>query len=172
MDSLTIDDVLLWLNDRLGKSVHVEVQVERGDLSITVLEAEGVLEHWSERASSHDLNVPHEARTRFVRQLRRVLSRQSVDLAGWYAIGDAHFDLSELDHLGGIVEAYGGIDIPLAPEVDAPHRRAGGTIRIRVAAATGEGYGGTPSSRAGRARREQVGGCSSEGGAPAAGPRG
>jgi hypothetical protein len=115
--TLSIDDVLLWLNDRLGKSVHVEVQVEQGDLSITVLEAEGVLEHWSERAGSHDLSIPHEARTRFVRQLRRVLSRQSVDLAGWYAIGDAHFDLSNLDHRDAIVEAHGGIDIPLGDDV-------------------------------------------------------
>jgi hypothetical protein len=47
-EPLTIDDALLWLNDRLGKSVAASVELERGDLDLAVLYADGELHHWSE----------------------------------------------------------------------------------------------------------------------------
>jgi hypothetical protein len=34
---MTRDEALLWLNDRIGKSVHVSVVLERGDSKITVV---------------------------------------------------------------------------------------------------------------------------------------
>jgi hypothetical protein len=45
---LTLDDALLWLNDRLGKSVAVSVLLARGDLDLQVLYAHGELHHWTE----------------------------------------------------------------------------------------------------------------------------
>jgi hypothetical protein len=38
---LLLNDAMLWLNDRLGKSVRVAVVYEKGDLPVTVLGAEG-----------------------------------------------------------------------------------------------------------------------------------
>ncbi len=79
---VTRDDALLWLNDRLGKSVHVSVVLEKGDLPVTVLEAEGELHHWREsETASASAGLPRE------------------DLIGWYAVGGARFDLSDLEHL-------------------------------------------------------------------------
>jgi hypothetical protein len=84
--TLTIDELLLWLNDRLGKSVHVAVELERGDLTVSILEAEGDLQHWSERADSRSLSVPRD------------------DLTGRYAVGDASFDLTNLGHLDAVLQ--------------------------------------------------------------------
>ena len=39
--------VLLWLNDRLGKCVAAEIDIERGDFKFSVFEAQGELRHWS-----------------------------------------------------------------------------------------------------------------------------
>jgi hypothetical protein len=44
----SIEDALLWLNDRLGKSVAAWIAVEDGDSIFSVFDAEGELRHWSE----------------------------------------------------------------------------------------------------------------------------
>lgn len=77
---MTRDEALLWLTNRLGKGVWVEVAVKRGDDQVLVLGSRGTLSHWSE----------HEP--------RRQLSVESGDeLAGYYAVGgEAHLDLSYL----------------------------------------------------------------------------
>ncbi len=76
--AMTRDEALLWLNDRVGRSVHVSVTLESGGGG-SVLEGEGVLRHWSEVAGSDPaLSVPRD------------------DLAGWYAVGDVRFDLTDL----------------------------------------------------------------------------
>ena len=78
---MTLDDALLWLNDRLGKSVTVWIAVEHGDTETSILEATGVLEHWSEgRAGA------------------RAVGRE--DIAGLYDVGGASFDLSDVQPLG------------------------------------------------------------------------
>ena len=72
-------DVMLWLNDRLGRSVNPSVVVERGDLDVTVVvEGEGVLEHWTERSDARSLAVPRD------------------DLAGAYRVGATDFDVTRL----------------------------------------------------------------------------
>jgi len=83
---MTRDEMLLWLNDLVGKSVHASVRVEKGDLPITVLVAEGALQHWSQRGNTASL---------------RYDSRE--DIAGWYSVGDgestAWVDVTDLGHL-------------------------------------------------------------------------
>jgi len=78
MSELTTDEALLWLNERVGKSVHVSVQLELGDYLRTLFAAEGELRHWSARASGGALSVPRD------------------DLAGLYDVGGASLDLSDL----------------------------------------------------------------------------
>jgi len=77
-DALTRDEALLWLNDRLGEPVRVAVEIARGDWNSEVVAGEGNLAHWSE---NH----------------RNSLRPLSPDLAGWYVVGDTHFDLTHLD---------------------------------------------------------------------------
>jgi hypothetical protein len=77
---MTRDEALLWLTNRIGKSVWVEVAVTRGDDQILVLGSRGTLSYWSE----------HAPRTQ-----PTVESRD--ELAGYYAVGaEAHLDLSDL----------------------------------------------------------------------------
>jgi hypothetical protein len=76
---MTRDEALLWLNDRLGKSVNISVELDHGDVGTSVVEGEGILDHWTgmddaERA----LVVPRD------------------DLAGWYRAGETRFDLTSL----------------------------------------------------------------------------
>jgi hypothetical protein len=40
------DELLLWLNDRLGRNVSVSVELEQGDYAVAVMEGEGELQHW------------------------------------------------------------------------------------------------------------------------------
>ena len=77
---MTRDEALLWLNDRLGKSVHVSVQVTRGDSDVWVVYGEGELLHWrSVPGAERQAEVPRD------------------DLAGWYVAGTTRFDLTDLD---------------------------------------------------------------------------
>jgi hypothetical protein len=46
MTDVTRDEAMLWLHERVGKSVHVSVLVARGDVSRDVLAAEGELRSW------------------------------------------------------------------------------------------------------------------------------
>jgi hypothetical protein len=74
----TLDDALLWLNDRRGRSVAVWVEVEEGDYASGVLSAEGELRHWSEGTTAV-----------------RATSREEI--AGLYDVGEgSSFDLSNL----------------------------------------------------------------------------
>jgi hypothetical protein len=82
---MTHDEALLWLSDRLGKSVNVSVELDRGDVGTVVLEGEGTLEHWSE---------PIDERARAL-----VVPRD--DLVGWYRVGDTRFDLTEFAEAKG-----------------------------------------------------------------------
>lgn len=74
------DEAVAWLNDRLDQPFHVSIELEQGDYSVSLLEAEGTLrwrQHEPERLAGH--------------------SRE--DLIGYYAVGEsAHFDLSDLEH--------------------------------------------------------------------------
>ena len=72
------DDVLLWLNDRLGKPLHVAVKVARGDSAVVVIVGDGTLAHWSDEAPERSLSLPRE------------------DLAGCYSVGETRFDVTNL----------------------------------------------------------------------------
>jgi hypothetical protein len=69
----TRDDVLFWLNDRLGKDVHVSVVLVKGDLRVAVLEGQGKLSHWYEARDPRD------------------------DLRAWYGVDGTGIDLTDLD---------------------------------------------------------------------------
>ena len=72
----SIEGALLWLNDRLGKSVAAWIAVEEGDAIFTVFDAEGELRHWSEGKAA-------------------ILAPSREEIAGLYDVGDgASFDLS------------------------------------------------------------------------------
>jgi hypothetical protein len=77
-DTMTLDEALLWLNDRLGESVNVAVELDRGHVGAVVVEGEGTLEHWSEPVDPRTLAVPRD------------------DLVGWYRAGETRFDLTDL----------------------------------------------------------------------------
>jgi hypothetical protein len=50
---VTRDEALLWLNDRIGKTVHVSVVLQR-DYDVLVLEGDGPLQHWTEGPDARD----------------------------------------------------------------------------------------------------------------------
>ena len=76
---MTLDDALLWLNDRIGKNVAAWVAVTHWDLDVGVLEAAGELRHWTQgRLATRALSVPRD------------------DIAGLYEIGGASLDLSNV----------------------------------------------------------------------------
>ena len=52
---MTLDDALLWLNDRIGKEVNVAVEIERGDFGFSVFQAGGELRYWNEAAKEDAL---------------------------------------------------------------------------------------------------------------------
>ena len=54
---MTLDDALLWLNDRIGKEVNVAVEIERGDFGFSVFQAGGELRYWNE-AAKEDARPP------------------------------------------------------------------------------------------------------------------
>lgn len=67
---------------------------------MAVLTADGVLQHWRERATA------------------RAVSYLRDDLAGWYVVGaDARFDLSDLDHLDAVLLEDNVINIALSDEI-------------------------------------------------------
>jgi hypothetical protein len=77
-DEAFLDEALLWLNDRLGKSVTVLIALHTGDTDVSVLEAAGELRHWTEG-----------------RAAVRAASRD--DVAGMYDVGgDATLDLTHV----------------------------------------------------------------------------
>jgi hypothetical protein len=80
---MTRDEALLWLNDRIGKNVHVSVVLERGDSKITVVNGEGTLQHQHWRSLT---SYPE-----------RLAGLPRDDLAGWYVAGETRFDLTELE---------------------------------------------------------------------------
>ena len=80
---MTRDEALRWLNDRLGQSVYVAVELYRGDVGTAVLEGEGSLEHSS---------VPVDRRTQAV---------QRDDLTDWYRVGGTRVNLTELEQVKG-----------------------------------------------------------------------
>jgi hypothetical protein len=45
---MTLDDALLWLNDRLGRSVTIYVAVQQDDDNLSVFHTVGDLRHWTE----------------------------------------------------------------------------------------------------------------------------
>ncbi len=80
---MTRDEALLWLNDRIGKSVYVGVELDRGGVGAAVFEGEGILEHSS---------VPVDRRTQAV---------QRDDLTAWYRVGGTRINLTELEQVKG-----------------------------------------------------------------------
>src|SRR4051794_30903507 len=73
-------EALLWLNDRLGQALNVDLSVEADGYAPLVLSAHDKLRHWSQ---------DEEARNAVER-----LPGQRDDLAGLYQIGDITLDLS------------------------------------------------------------------------------
>jgi hypothetical protein len=51
-DEHTREDVLLWLYDRLGKSVSVSIEVGPEDPRSPVLRTAGELRHWTQEAKA------------------------------------------------------------------------------------------------------------------------
>lgn len=52
-DLISREEALLWLNDRLGKSVHASLEVEKGDVSVSLLAVQGELRHWRDDYPGH-----------------------------------------------------------------------------------------------------------------------
>jgi hypothetical protein len=75
---MKIDPALLWLNDRLGKRVHVSIAVERGDTDDMVLAASGELKHWSEEKGYAEVAI------------------ERPDVAGLYDVGGVELDLTNV----------------------------------------------------------------------------
>ncbi len=77
---ITLDDTLIWLNGRVGEFAQAAIMVEAGGFSCSVLEGEGILQHWRKAFSSAaDAVRPRE------------------DVAGWYRVGETSLDLTGLD---------------------------------------------------------------------------
>ena len=74
--TMTLDEALLALNDRLGHEVTAWVEVVR---DTPLLIASGLLENWSQETTG----LPVEA------------APTHFDLRGHYSIADARFDLSD-----------------------------------------------------------------------------
>jgi hypothetical protein len=73
---VTIDDALLWLNDRLGKNVTVWVAAERDEIDRAVVSTQGELRHWC-----HDNGVPRGLGCDEMRGLYLVGGRAALDLS-------------------------------------------------------------------------------------------
>jgi hypothetical protein len=71
----SIADALMWLNDRLGKSVAAWIEIEEGDSAVTVFDAEGELHHWSEGKAA-------------------IRSASREDIAGLYEVDGASINLT------------------------------------------------------------------------------
>jgi hypothetical protein len=95
-----LDAALLWLNDRLGNRIHVSIAYEKGDLPLTVLEADGTLEHWHDRAPE-----------------RTYSGNRRDDLSGSYYVGGSRFDISDLGHLEVSFESEDELEIDLSENV-------------------------------------------------------
>jgi len=92
-DSLTRDDALMVLNDHCGQEVEVTVQVDRGDMSLSVASALGVLRHWRQDSGQQYWDA-------FARE----------DIIGLYGAGDMTVDITDLDAAGLLKDgenAYG-----------------------------------------------------------------
>jgi hypothetical protein len=75
-------ETLLWLNDRVGKSVHASVKLDKGDYSVTLLSVEGDLHHWRD-----DPRFPNPAEA--------WMGHSRDDIMGLYSVGrDAQIDLT------------------------------------------------------------------------------
>lgn len=86
-DRRTRDELLLWLNDRLGKSVAVSVELERGDSGRSVFEAEGELSPWRQGPAAW-----------------RQAEAPRYDLVGFYKVGDSVLDLSDIHPPASVTE--------------------------------------------------------------------
>ena len=80
--SMTREEALLWLNDRIGKKVNVSVVLEVGDQFEMLFTAEGDLHHWREQSDAAAWT--HNARE---------------DISGLYRVGSADLDLTQTGHL-------------------------------------------------------------------------
>jgi hypothetical protein len=76
--TLTLDEALLMLNDRLGQEVTAWMEVSH---DTPLLIATGILENWSQETSTG----PHGS----------AAEPQHFDLRGHYSLADARFDLSD-----------------------------------------------------------------------------
>jgi hypothetical protein len=79
------DDALLWLNDRLGKSVAVSIEIERGDFDLAVLYADGELHHWTETQQPRE-RIGELAAGNIL----------EADNIGRYYVGEAVLDLTDV----------------------------------------------------------------------------
>ncbi len=77
--TMTLDEALLSLNDRLGHEVTVWVELAH---ETPLLIVTGMLENWSHETTATGVELPASA-------------GQMFDLRGHYSIGDARFDLSD-----------------------------------------------------------------------------
>ena len=105
---MTRDEALLWLNDRIGKSVYVGVELDRGDVGTApVFEGEGILEHSS---------VPVDRRTHAV---------QRDDLTAWYRVGGTRVNLTELEQAEGdqdelVILLADGVRLRISEQTELP----------------------------------------------------
>jgi hypothetical protein len=77
---VTREEALLWLNDRLGQTVEIDLRVDFDGDSLSAMSALGVLGHWTS-----DGPLPAGETGAALRE----------SLIGLYEIGASHFDLSE-----------------------------------------------------------------------------
>jgi hypothetical protein len=107
-NSLDRAGALLWLNDRLGERVNLNVDVDVGDYSAIVVSASGALRHWRQARASGELRPVHRA-------ILAIGAASEDDLAGSYEVGTVAVDFSddlpcEFSVRDGEIDQLGGVD--------------------------------------------------------------
>jgi hypothetical protein len=120
------DQALLWLNDRLGQRMLINLSVDSGEYSRSVVSAAGELRRWSSKRSSDRSGDPAAARREI--------------FAEGYAVGLANFDISDpllrcefgirqappvaaakLEGAAELVLLLGDAEVTITPASDDPH---------------------------------------------------
>lgn len=81
-EDITWDEALLWLNDRLGKSVHVSLRRDLGDTPDQLFGAEGELHHFQESKAAAKWREHGEQRVDLAAYYTLDGNQAEVDLAG------------------------------------------------------------------------------------------
>ena len=107
---MNLDDVLLWLNDRLGKHLTVEISAEIGDEEVLILSGSGPLERWGAAVDDDARPVPVT-----------ILQDLSWESPGLYTVGETVLNVTRL----------GDFDVSLLPG-DGLMFDLGAGVRLKV----------------------------------------